>query len=175
MNKLFDRRSFVGLATGAALAGGTDLFGAKPALSQAGGGDYTTITVPSPITIATNGDWGLRNRVTVFNASSFVMKKPIQGYQYDALTATVYVQSIQVKAFNTPAYRINIGSVAFYKGGDIHDYNGVKLVDNGGALESHLGKAFTILPGDEISYQLANSGSFNCTIAVLMTFQVSRP
>jgi len=75
-----------------------------------------------------------------------------------ALYAYVYVRKLTATGGpNKPAFNVNIADVCHYTGGDIHDNNGVTCVQNG-PLETQLEKQLQILPGDTITYQIANAG-----------------
>ncbi|MGB8521616.1 MAG: hypothetical protein WCD43_01500 [Candidatus Acidiferrales bacterium] len=98
------------------------------------------------------GSWGLQQPNTIYSL------KGLDDDGAQALYASVYVRKLNATGgSNTPAYNVNIADVCHYSGGDIHDNNGVTCVKNG-PLETQLEKELKILPGDAVSYQIANGG-----------------
>jgi hypothetical protein len=121
---------------------------------------------PETLQGAVPGRWGLQQPNTIYS---------LKDSEHDgarALYALVYVRKLNATGgSNTPAYNVNIGEVCHYSGGDIHDNNGVTCVKNG-VLETQLEKELKILPGDTITYQIANDGgNFEYDILVEAYYQ----
>lgn len=95
--------------------------------------------------------------------------QPLYEVEAPASFALVFIAEITPEDVNQPAYILNVGTSAFYRGGDIHDLPGQPAVEPPhGQYQSSLNAGLLMMPGEQLTLQLANPGSFILSLQIFI-------